>query len=72
MPVRKLVLRAERLADLTGDDLRKVAGGSHLCATDQVTHGPTCEAACLPTDPLNACLSLDARLCTLTCNIQTI
>lgn len=64
MPVRKLTLRTERLADLGADELRRVAGGTHFC---DVTHEAACNIKQPPTTPPIDCLSLDDRWCTATC-----
>lgn len=59
--MRKLRLSREVLGELGPDQLRSVAGASHLCATDrcatdQCTH-VSCDAACNSVDPAQ-CLGL--------------
>jgi hypothetical protein len=52
---RRLTLRRESLAPLTGYELGAVAGGSHTCPlSDTCTHGPSLDEAC-PTVPVVVC-----------------
>lgn len=55
---RRLSLRRESLAPLTGAELGAVVGGSHGCPTeaecDPLTHGPSLDAPC-PTVPVLLC-----------------
>ena len=68
MPVRKLALRRETLADLSTHDLRDVAGGSHTCTTSpQLTRYDTCDRCRFPTVPYQECLSLDGQICSDGC-----
>ncbi len=58
---RRLTLRRESLAPLTGDDLAAVAGGSHECPTrpgcETLTHGPSLDEPCpTPTLPVLNCV----------------
>ncbi len=60
---RSLVLKRETLSELTASQMSVIAGGSHLCATDGITHGMSCENAC-PTVPFNVCIDgLTDRTC---------
>ncbi len=61
MESRKLVLRRERLVELTSGELSQLVGGSHLaCAT----HGYSCDACPVPTLPINECIVISGALCT--------
>ena len=53
---RTLSLKRETLTALSDGDLAAVNGGSHLCATDALTHGASCEQSC-PTVPVNDCIN---------------
>lgn len=55
---RSLSLKRETLSPLTSDELSAVAGGSHLCLTDNVTHGPSIDESC-NTLPVYQCLSIN-------------
>jgi len=70
MPVRKLGLRRETLADLSSGDLRAVAGASHTCTTGpRITEYGTCDGCRVPTSPYQVCLSLDGQLCSDGCTL---
>ena len=61
-PSRALSLKREALAQLDTDEMREVAGGTHIgCG---VTHGTSCDVC--PTLPVNPCLTpviADTILC---------
>lgn len=67
-PSRTLRLRRDVLAELTTDEMRTVAGGSHLGCP---THGNTSCDAC-PTVPLNVCIDIDVVATLSVCIVDTL
>lgn len=56
---RRLALHKESLTELVADEMRRVAGGTHITC-EPPTHGTSWDVDCeVPTNPINHCLTVD-------------